>query len=124
LTPDPPEVVAARITAERARGRMMDTARELQLRLNPGTIANNAWADAKSKGADMAGQAVGAVKQRPGMVGAVVGALTLFLAREPLIEMAGDLKDKMTEKRRRKTPAKRGTKASDSSDRKMEKSDE
>jgi hypothetical protein len=38
--------------------------------------------------------------------------------------MAGDLKDKMTEKRRRKTPAKRGTKASDSSDRKMEKSDE
>jgi hypothetical protein len=74
LTPDPPEVVAARITAERARGRMMDTARELQLRSTRARSPTMPGHDAKSKGADMAGQAVGAVKQRPGMVGAVVGA--------------------------------------------------
>lgn len=124
MSAEPPEVVAARINAERARGRMMDTARELQVRLNPGTIANNAWADAKSKGADMAEQAVGAVKQRPALAGALVGALTLFLAREPLIDMAGDFKDKVASKRRAKSAAKRRTKSGNSSDRKVEKSDE
>lgn len=121
---DPPEVVAARIAAERARGRMMDTARELQLRLNPGTLANNAWADAKSKGADIAGQAVGAVRQRPGMVGAAIGALTLFLAREPLIDMAGDLKDKVTRKRRQPSGGRGRGRASQTSNKKTEKSDE
>jgi hypothetical protein len=103
---------------------MMDTARELQVRLNPGTIANNAWADAKSRGAEMAEQAVGAVKQRPALAGAVVGALSLFLAREPLIGMAGDFKDKVAEKRRAKAASKRRPKSSNSSERKMEKSDE
>jgi hypothetical protein len=115
-----PEVVAARINAERARGKMMDSAREVQLRLSPATIANNAWSDAKVRGADIAEQAVGAVKQRPGITGAVIGALTLFLAREPLMEMAGDLKDKVTEKRRTKTTRKSRAKATN----KMETSDE
>ena len=124
MSADTPEVVAARIAAERARGRMMDTARELQVRLNPGTIANNAWADAKSRGADMAEQAVGVVKQRPALAGAMVGALTLFLAREPLIGMAGDFKDKVAEKRRAKAATRRGTKGSTRSDRKVETEDE
>jgi hypothetical protein len=126
VRPDTPEVVAARIAAERARGQLMDTARELQVRLNPGTIANNAWADAKTKGADMAGQAVGAVKQRPGLAGAVVGALTLFMAREPLMEMAGDLKDKVTQKRQPKPSSRRAAKTnkSDQSNKKTETEDE
>lgn len=107
MSADPPEVIAARINAERARGRMMDTARELQARLNPGTLANNAWSDAKSRGAEVAGQAVDAVKQRPGVTSAVIGALTLFLAREPLMDMAGGLKDRVTQKGRTRTPRKK-----------------
>jgi hypothetical protein len=113
---DAPEVIAARINAERARGKLMDTARELQVRLSPATIANNAWSDAKTKGAEVAEQAVDAVRQRPGVAGAVIGALTLFLAREPLIDMASGLKEKVTRKRSTGTTRKKPNKQTESSD--------
>jgi len=88
---DTPEIAAARIEAERARSRLLDTARELQDRLSPGTLAQSAWAGAKAKGADLAEDAVDAVRRRPGIAGGVVAAIALFLAREPLIDMAGKL---------------------------------
>ena len=99
MSTDTPEVAAARIEAERARGRLMETARELQERLSPGTLAQNAWQGAKEKGADLAEEAVDAVRRRPAIAGGVVAALALFLAREPLIDMAGKLADGVTSKR-------------------------
>lgn len=102
MTKDTPEVAAARIEAERARARLMDTARQLQDRLSPGTLAQNAWQGAKSKGADLAEEAVDAVRRRPAIASGVVAAIALFLAREPLIDMAGKLADGVTSKRKPK----------------------
>ena len=100
MSKDTPEIAAARIEAERTRARLMETARELQERLSPGTLAQNAWAGAKSKGADLAEEAVDAVRRRPAIAGGVVAALALFLAREPLIDMAGKLAGGATAKRK------------------------
>lgn len=93
MSGDTPEIAAARIEAERARSRLMGTARELQDRLSPGTLAQSAWAGAKAKGADLAEDAVDAVRRRPAIAGGVVAAIALFLARDPLIDMAGKLAD-------------------------------
>ena len=100
MSKDTPEIAAARIEAERSRARLMETARELQDRLSPGTLAQNAWAGAKSKGADLAEDAVDAVRRRPAIAGGVMAAIALFLAREPLIDMAGKLADGVTTKRK------------------------
>ena len=102
MSTDTPQVAAARIEAERARARLMDTARELQERLSPGALAQNAWQGAKEKGADLAEEAVDAVRRRPAIASGVVAAIALFLAREPLIDMAGKLADGVTTKRKAK----------------------
>ena len=93
----------------------METARELQQRLQPKTLASEALEKAKVKGADLAEDAVDAVKSRPVAVGGVVAALTMFLAREPIKDAAVKLYDAMTSKdepkakapalKARKTPA-------------------
>jgi hypothetical protein len=91
MSADTPQVAAARIRAERERAQLMETARELQERLSPGVLANNAWEGAKSKGADLAEDAVDAVRKRPAIASGVVAAIALFLAREPLMDAAGKL---------------------------------
>ncbi len=103
MTREAPEVVAARLEAERARARLMDSAQRLQARLSPGTLASNAWQGAKEKGADMAENAVDAVRKRPIAATGVIAAITLFLAREPLIDLAGKLADSVTGKEPKKT---------------------
>ena len=52
---------------------------------------SDAWDAAKSKGADIAEDAVDAVRSRPLTATGVVAAIALFLAREPLIDFAGKL---------------------------------
>jgi hypothetical protein len=89
MSRDTPEMAAARIEAQRARAQLMGTAHELQARLSPGTLAQNAWEGAKVKGADLAEDAVDAVRRRPAVASGIVAAITLFLAREPLIDLAG-----------------------------------
>ena len=93
---DTAKVVAAQIEVERTRAALMETARELQQRLQPKTLASEAWEKAKVKGADLAEDAVDAVKSRPVAVGGVVAALTMFLAREPIKDAAVKLYDAMT----------------------------
>lgn len=100
MTTDSPEVAAARIEAERARSRLMETARELQDRVSPTTLAHSAWAGAKAKGADLAEDAVDAVRSRPAIASGVVAAIALFLAREPLIGLAGKLTNGVKSKRK------------------------
>lgn len=102
MTREAPEVVAARLETERARARLMESAQRLQARLSPGTLASNAWQGAKEKGADMAENAVDAVRKRPVAATGVVAAIALFLAREPLIDLAGKLADNVTGKEPRK----------------------
>jgi ElaB/YqjD/DUF883 family membrane-anchored ribosome-binding protein len=87
MSTDKPEQVAARVEAERARAKLMGTAHELQTRLSPGTIANNAWTGAKTRSADLAEEAVDVVRTRPAMAGGVAAAVGLFLVRNPLLRL-------------------------------------
>ena len=101
---DSPQIAAARIEVERRRARVMEAAQQLQHRLSPNVIAKGAWQGAKEKGADMAEDAVDAVRARPLAATGVVAALTMFLAREPLKGLAGKLmgSDKKKSRKRRK----------------------
>jgi hypothetical protein len=91
-----PKVSAARIEVARTRASLIETARELQARLQPKQLANEAWEKAKDKGADLAEGAVDAVAKRPVAVGGVVAALAMFLAREPLKKATVKFYDAMT----------------------------
>src|SRR6476469_6160324 len=107
---DTAEIVAARAEVDRRRARVMATAHDLQERLSPKTLARGALQGAKEKGADLAEDAVDAVRARPLAAGGVVAAIAMFLAREPLMDLAGKLVDGVGEKRKarktRKTKAK------------------
>lgn len=110
---DTPEISAARIEVERSRAKLMGTATQLQERLSPKTLAKGAWEGAKIKGADLAEDAVDAVRARPVAAGGLVAALTLFLAREPLIDLAHRLADGVSSKRQASKAKKRKNKSKD-----------
>ena len=93
---EPKTVRAARAEVETCKAEMIDTVRELQQRLQPSTLASGAWEAAKNKGANLAEDAVDAVKSRPLAVGGVAAALALFLARDPIKDVAKRLYDGMT----------------------------
>ena len=92
----------------------MAAAQDLQERLSPKTIAKGAWQGAKEKGADLAEDAVDAVKARPLATTGVVAAITMFLAREPLMDFASKIAGSVGDKRKarkapRPKPRQRGT---------------
>lgn len=107
---DTPEIAAARIEVERSRSRVMTTAHQLQDRLSPKTLAKGAWQGAKEKGADIAEDAVDAVKARPLATTGVIAAITMFLAREPLMDFAGKVVDGVGGKRKTRKARKTSTK--------------
>ena len=101
---DTPEIAVARIAVERSRARVMATAHELQERVSPKTLARTTWQGAKDKGAGLAEDAVDAVRARPVAATGIVAALALFLAREPLMDLAGKVAGSVGNKRKtRKT---------------------
>ena len=102
MSADTPQVAAARIKAQKARAELMDTARELQERLSPGVLAHTAWEGAMTKGADLAEDAVDAVRRRPAIASGIVAAIALFLAREPLMD-AGKKLTRGAKTKRKKT---------------------
>jgi hypothetical protein len=108
---DTAEITAARIAAEVARTKLFATAEELQERLSPKTLAKGAWEGAKSKGADVAENAVDAVRSRPLAATGVMAAITLFLAREPLMDLAGKLAHGFSAKRETKKRTKPSSRA-------------
>ena len=91
-----PRVIAAQAEVAQAREALIDTARELQQRLQPKTLAREAWESAKNKGADMAEDAVDAVKRRPVATGGIIAAIAMFLAREPIKDGVKSVYDAMT----------------------------
>jgi hypothetical protein len=97
---DTPQITAARAEVDRRHARLMATAHELQERLSPKTLARGAWQGAKEKGADLAENTVDTVKARPLAATGVVAAVTMFLAREPLKDLAGKLVGGFGEKRK------------------------
>ena len=98
MSDEPHSVVEARQRADHARTRLFATFDELlgafkdmQKRFEPSHLARDAWEAAKSKGADVAEDAVDAVAKRPVATTGVVAAIALFLARGPLLNLAGRL---------------------------------
>ena len=74
----------ARGEADAAKARMMGTVEEVKARLAPGKLASDAVQTAKNKGIVAADDAVGAVKDRPGLAAGIAGAATLLIARKPI----------------------------------------
>ena len=110
---DTAEITAARAEVDRSRARVMGTAHELQERISPKVLARDAWQGAKEKGAGLAEDAVDAVRARPLTATGVVAAVTMFLAREPLIDLAGKLAGGVDEKRKARKARKAKTKQDD-----------
>jgi hypothetical protein len=108
MTDDP--VRDAEFEVDQARAKMIATSQEILRQLQPHRLMEEAWETAKEKGADLAENAVDAVSRRPVAAGAVVAGIVAFLAREPLMDLAGKLasgvKNKRADRKRRKTPAK------------------
>jgi hypothetical protein len=91
-------MAAARIEVQRARARLLETVDALERpithflqQLTPTHIMREAWDGAKEKGADIAEDAVDAVKARPLAATGVAAAIAMFLARGPLMDLAGRL---------------------------------
>jgi hypothetical protein len=99
VKPDP-AIAEARAEVERSRARLMRSAHALQDRLSPKTLARGAWDGAKEKGAELAEDAVDAVRSRPITATGVVAAIVTFLAREPLMDLAGQLASAVGGKRK------------------------
>ena len=98
MTDEPPSVVEARERAHHAQTRLfatfdelLDAFKDMQKRFEPSHLARDAWEAAKSKGADVAEDAVDAVAKRPVAATGVAAAIALFLARGPLLNLAGKL---------------------------------
>jgi hypothetical protein len=85
------EVKAAEFRVDRARSKMIGTLQEISGQLQPHRLVEEAWEKAKDKGADLAENAVDAVRARPFAATGVVAAITMFLAREPLFDLANKL---------------------------------
>jgi hypothetical protein len=117
VTDEPRNVAEARQRAEEARGRLIatfdqivDRVEQLQQQLAPSNLVRDAWDAAKSKSVDLAEDAVDAVRQRPVAATGAVAALALFIAREPLMELAGKLAGDWTTKSEAKRARKRSSK--------------
>jgi len=94
VKPEPPSVTAARAEVERTRQRLIGTFDELQQQFAPHTLMREAWETARDKGVDLAENAVDAVRKRPVAATSVVAAIALFIAREPLMNLAGKVAGK------------------------------
>jgi ElaB/YqjD/DUF883 family membrane-anchored ribosome-binding protein len=110
---EPPSVLAARAEVEIARKRMIETLNELQSQFAPRALVREAWETAREKGAELAEETVDAVRSRPLAATGVVAAITMFLAREPLMGLAGKLFDGNSEKRKSRKRRKAKTKEDD-----------
>jgi hypothetical protein len=88
----------------------MESAQALQVRLSPKVLARDAWEGTKSKGADLVEEAVDAVRARPYAATGVVTAVAMFLAREPLLDLAGKLVGGVSGKKEAKPAPKRSAK--------------
>lgn len=116
---DPPEVAQAKARADAAREEMMASFHALTgavenkvQELTPSHLMRDAWESAKDKGADLAEEAVDAVRARPLATTGVMAAIALFLAREPLMDLASRLTDGVKSKRTaRKSKKPKETKA-------------
>ena len=101
-------VKAAEDEVDRTRARLTASLQELSRQFAPHRLMEEVWEKAKDKGADLAEDAVDAVRARPYAATGVVAAIAMFIAREPLMGLAGKLMNGVSNKRagkKRRKPA-------------------
>ena len=101
-------VKAAEHEVDRTRARLTASLQELSRQFAPHRLMEEVWEKAKDKGADLAEDAVDAVRARPYAATGVVAAIAMFIAREPLMDLAGKLMNGVSNKRagkKRRKPA-------------------
>lgn len=76
-----PELLAAQAQAEAARVRLFDTLGEVQTRLKPANIAQNAMNSATTSLTAAAQRGADAARARPYAAAGIAGGVVLFLAR-------------------------------------------
>jgi hypothetical protein len=99
------EIKSAEFEVDRARTRLIATMNELLGQFEPHRLIQDVWEKAKDKGADLAEDAVDAVRARPLAATGVVAAITMFLAREPLMDLAAKAVGGKKSRKRRKAKA-------------------
>ena len=82
-------VPAARAEAEAAKRQLMATVHEIQYRLKPSTLANEAWSGVRDTATQRSDQAKEIVREKPQAAGAVAALLVLIFARKPLMSLLG-----------------------------------
>ncbi len=82
-------VPAAKAEAEAAKRQLMATVHEIQYRLKPSTLANEAWSGVKDTATHRGDQAKEIVRDKPQAAGAVAALLVLLFARKPLMSLLG-----------------------------------
>jgi ElaB/YqjD/DUF883 family membrane-anchored ribosome-binding protein len=106
------QVKAAEFEVDRSRRKLIGALQELSRQFEPHRLMEEAWEKAKDKGADLAEEAVDAVRARPYAATGVVAAIAMFIAREPLMDLAGKLVKRKNPKRP-KAPKKQKTEAAE-----------
>lgn len=77
------EIVQAEAAALEARARLVRTLAEVQERLDPRNLMNDAWREVRERGDELVDGAVDLARRKPLAVGAILGGIALYAARRP-----------------------------------------
>jgi ElaB/YqjD/DUF883 family membrane-anchored ribosome-binding protein len=78
------DIERAKAEALRARARLAKTMSEIQDRLHPRTLINDALQEVRDRGHELADQAVDLARARPVATSAIAAAIVALFAREPI----------------------------------------
>jgi hypothetical protein len=81
----------AKSDARTARARLMGTVEEIQARMAPAQLLDEALTAARTRSTDMVQSASRAAKERPATVAAAVAGVAVLLARKPLARLGARL---------------------------------
>lgn len=81
----------AKADARTARARLIGTVEEIQARIAPSNLLDDALTGLRTRSADLAESAGRAARQRPGAIAAVAAGVALLLARKPIARLGGKL---------------------------------
>lgn len=85
------DIVRARAEAAAAKHRLLGSAHELQARLSPTTLAQDAWDGIRDRSETVAVEVSHAVSKRPVVAGAAAASVAALLVRKPLGRLFGKL---------------------------------
>lgn len=85
------DIASAKEQALMARARLADTLNEIQARLRPRALVNEAWQEFRERGQEFAEDAVNIARTKPMTISAIVAAAIALFAREPIRQALASL---------------------------------